>query len=124
MTFAFWTILAAGLLPTICAGIAKAGGKGFDNAAPRVWLERQTGWRLRADWAQRNHLEVFPLFAAAVIVAAITHAPQSWADALAVAFVLIRIAYSAAYILDRPNLRSLLWSCGLLCVIGLFVISV
>jgi uncharacterized MAPEG superfamily protein len=122
MTVAFWTILALALLPIACSGLAKSGGE-FDNAIPRAWLDRQTGWRQRADWAQRNHYEVFPPFAAAVIVAYLTHAPQSWANALAVLFVLIRLAYTAAYILDRPSLRSALWSAGFACVLGLFAIS-
>ena len=123
MTIAFWCILAASLLPVICAGIAKGGARNFDNAAPRDWLEAQSGWRRRADWAQRNHLETFPPFAAAVLVAAIAGAPQHWADALAVAFVVLRIAYSAAYIFDRSSLRSLLWTLGFICTLGLFVIA-
>jgi uncharacterized MAPEG superfamily protein len=122
MTIAFWAIVVAILLPVGCAGLAKSGGD-FDNAIPRAWLERQTGWRQRADWAQRNHYEVFPAFAAAVIVASIAHAPQTIADELAVAFVVIRIAYSAAYILDRPGVRSALWTLGLGCILGLFAIS-
>ena len=123
MTIAFWAIVAACLLPILCAWLAKVGGKGFDNAAPREWIDRQTGWRLRAEWAQRNHYEVFPAFAAAVIVAHLAHAPQAWADALAVAFVVLRLAYIAAYVLDRASLRSALWTLGLLCVLGLFAIS-
>lgn len=123
MTIAFWAILAASLLPIACAGLAKAGGAGFDNAAPRAWLDAQTGWRRRADWAQRNHLEAFPPFAAAVLVAAIAGAPQHTADALAVAFVALRIAYTAAYVFDRPKLRSALWALGFLCILGLFAIS-
>jgi uncharacterized MAPEG superfamily protein len=123
MTIAFWAITAASLLPILCAWLGKLGGQGFDNARPREWIERQTGWRQRADWAQRNHYEVFPAFAAAVLVAHLAHAPQGWADALAVGFVLLRIAYIAAYVADRPSLRSALWSLGFLCVLGLFAIS-
>jgi uncharacterized MAPEG superfamily protein len=123
MTIAFWAILAASLLPILCAWLGKLGGKGFDNARPREWIERQSGWRQRADWAQRNHYEVFPVFAAAVIVASVAHAPQSWADALAAGFVVLRVGYVAAYVFDRPSLRSALWSLGFLCVLGLFAIS-
>jgi uncharacterized MAPEG superfamily protein len=93
MTIAFWTILAAALLPILSAGIAKGGDKTFDNAAPRAWLDAQSGWRRRANWAQQNHLEAFPPFAAAVLVAGIAGAPQHWADALAVAFVVLRVGY-------------------------------
>jgi uncharacterized MAPEG superfamily protein len=42
-------------------------------------------------------------------------------DALAIAFVGFRALYTLAYLYDRPLLRSLLWSGGVLCVIGLFV---
>ena len=122
MTVAFWAVLAACFLPLVCAGLAKSGGD-FDNAVPRAWLDRQTGWRQRADWAQRNHYEVFPPFAAAVVIASLSHAPQHAADALSVAFVLIRIGFIAAYVLDRPRLRSLLWSFGFACTLGLFAIS-
>jgi uncharacterized MAPEG superfamily protein len=124
MTIAFWAVFAACLLPVFCAWLAKAGGKGFDNARPRDWVEKQTGWRLRAEWAQRNHYEVFPAFAAAVLVAHLAGAPRHWADALAVGFVVLRLAYIAAYVLDRPSLRSALWTLGFLCVLGLFAISV
>jgi uncharacterized MAPEG superfamily protein len=67
-----------------------------------------------------NAFEAFPLFAAAVIVAHLTQAEQSLIDRLAVAFVLCRAGYTLAYIYDRPTLRSLFWTGGLACVIGLF----
>ena len=123
MTIAFWCILAASLLPILCAGLAKWGAKGMDNAAPRVWIEAQTGWRRRADWAQRNHLEAFPPFSAAVIVAAVVHAPQPSVDLLAVAFIVLRLLYTAAYLFNLPTLRSLLWVAGFACVVGLFVVA-
>ena len=124
MTIAFWCILAASLLPILCAGLSKWGARGMDNAAPRVWIETQTGWRRRADWAQRNHLEAFPPFAAAVIVAALAHAPQPRIDLLAVTFIVLRLLYTAAYLFNRPTLRSLLWVMGFACVVGLFVAAV
>jgi uncharacterized MAPEG superfamily protein len=123
MTIAFWAVLFACVLPVLCAGISKWGARGMDNAAPRAWIETQTGWRRRADWAQRNHQEALAPFAAAVIVAHLAHAPQGPADALAAAFIALRLAYTAAYILNRPHIRSLLWSVGFACVIGLFAIA-
>ena len=123
MTVAFWAILAAAFLPIVCAGLAKGGGRGFDNAAPRDWLDAQTGWRRRADWAQRNHYEVFPPFVAAVLVATITGAPQRATDMLAIAWVLLRIAYTAAYVRGRPALRSVLWTLAFACIVGLFAIA-
>ena len=123
MTLAFWALLAASLLPILCAGISKAGAKGMDNAAPRLWIETQSGWRRRADWAQRNNIEALPPFIGAVLVASFVHAPQGWIDALAWAFIAIRLAYIAAYVFNVPTVRSLLWALGLACVVGLFIVS-
>jgi uncharacterized MAPEG superfamily protein len=123
MTIALWCILVACFPPIVCSWLAKGGEKKFDNASPRAWLEQQTGWRLRADWAQRNHYEVFPAFAAAVLVAQFARAPQGWADVLAAAFVLLRVAYIAAYVAGFPSLRSALWSAAFACILGLFAIS-
>ena len=75
----------------------------------------------RAYWAQLNAFEAFPLFAAAVIIAHLAGGRQGTIDMLAVAFIGFRIIYTLAYLYDRPMLRSLVWSAGLFCVIGLFV---
>jgi len=120
MTLALWAILAAAMLPYLCAAAAKYGGSGYDNARPRSSLEALSGWRQRADWAQRNHFEAFAPFAAGVLTAHLVHAPQGLVDALAAIFVVARVAYTAAYIADAPTLRSLLFGVGLACVIGLF----
>ena len=118
MNFALWMILVAGVLPWATTGLAKTGG--FDNRAPRDWVNTLTGWRQRADWAHRNHFEAFPLFAAAVLTATLTHVPQGLVDALAGSFVLFRLAYTGAYIADRATLRSIAWFGGAACVVGLF----
>lgn len=120
MTFALWTILAVGVLPYICAGAAKFGGGGYDNAAPRTSLEQLDGWRQRADWAQRNHFEALPLFAAAVLTAHWVRAPQGMVDVLAGGFLLTRIGFSVAYIAGWASLRSLMWLVGFVCVVLLF----
>jgi uncharacterized MAPEG superfamily protein len=122
MTFAYWMLLAAALLPYLTVVLAKSGG--FDNRAPRPGLESLTGWRRRADWAHRNHFEAFPAFVAAVVVAELAHAPQSRIDLLAGIFVLLRLVYTALYLADQAALRSIVWSLGLLAVISLFVLSV
>jgi len=35
--------------------------------------------------------------------------------------VLFRIAFGAAYIADRPTLRSLVWTGAFACTVGLFI---
>lgn len=115
-TIAFGCILVMAALPIVCAGIAKSGKfgmrrseGGYDNHDPRRWLEQQSAWRARANNAQANTFEALPFFFAAVIVAHLMQAPQARVDALAVAFVLLRIAYVGAYLADKANLRSLVW---------------
>ena len=118
MTIAFWCILIAALMPYLWSTLSKLEGK-YDNAQPR--LHAKTGWRKRADWAQQNAWEAFAPFAAAVIVAHLAHATQGTADLLAGLFIVFRLCYGAAYMGNQATLRSLLWTGGIACVIGLFV---
>ena len=87
MTTALWCVLIAGLLPYGATLTAKIGGAKFDNANPRDWLGGQSGFRRRANAAQLNSFEAFPLFAAAVIVAQMLGARQGRVDMLALVFV-------------------------------------
>lgn len=121
MTIALWCVLAAGFLPYFSAFVAKAGDRSFDNNKPRDWLARQTGYRARANAAQQNGFEAFPLFAAAVIIAHVVRGPQPLVDMLAMAFVAVRVVYFALYLADKSALRSLVWLIGLICVVGIFV---
>ena len=123
MTFAYWMLIAAALMPYFTIALAKSGGS-IDNRAPRLGLEYLSGWRQRAEWAHRNHFEALPAFAAAVFVAELTHAPQARIDELAGIFVLLRLIYTALYIADQATLRSIVWSLGLIAVIWLFVLGV
>jgi len=120
MPLTLWCVLIAGLLPIFTVGLAKWSDRGFDNANPRGWAEGLSGWRKRAVAAQQNGFEVFPLFAAAALVAVTQGANPTTADALAVAFLLLRIAYVACYLTDRPTLRSGVWSLGFLATVALF----
>jgi uncharacterized MAPEG superfamily protein len=123
MTFAYWMLLAAVMLPYLTVVLAKLAG-GIDNRAPRPGLDSLSGWRQRADWAHRNHFEAFPAFAAAVFVAELTHAPQSRIDLLAGIFVVLRVIYTALYIANQATPRTVVWSLGLLVVIWLFLLGV
>ena len=122
MTTAYWMILIAGLLP-YWPTVASKWRRDYNNANPRAGVDQLPPRNQRAYWAQLNAFESFPLFAAAVIIAHLAQAEQAGVDRLAVAFIGLRIAYTLAYIYDKPMLRSLVWSAGLLCVIGLFIIA-
>jgi len=123
VTTAYWCVLIAAYLPLAWTGIAKfgAGGKDFDNAAPRVMLARLEGWRARANWAQLNGFEAFPPFAAAVIIAHLTAVPQARIDLLAMGFIAARIVYGFLYLANLATLRSIAWLAGVGCIIALFV---
>lgn len=120
MTTAYWMILVAGMLP-YWPTVASKWRRSYDNAAPRAGVDHLPPRQQRAYWAQLNAFEAFPLFAAAVIIAHLAGARQATVDTLAIAFVGFRVLYTLAYLYDRPLLRSLVWSGGVLCVIGLFV---
>ena len=120
MATSYACVLIAALLPYITVAMAKM-QPGFDNKAPRPWLEHLAGWRKRAYWAHQNSFEAFPPFAAGVIIAHLAQVPQGRIELLAIGFVVARIAYVAAYIADTAALRSVIWFIGVLCVLGLFV---
>ncbi len=123
MNVAHLCVLAAALLPYLTVGSAKA-QTGYDNAAPRSFLGKLDGWRARANWAHQNHFEAFAPFAASVLLAEMAHAPQGRITLLAVAFVVLRLIYTAIYIAGAATLRSLVWGLGLACVVWLFVLSI
>jgi len=101
MTISHACILLACLLPIACAGIAKSRGfgkprreGGYDNHNPRAWLEQLQGFQARANAAQYNSFEALPVFIAGVLIAEHSGAAQATVDALAVAFILCRLATS------------------------------
>ncbi len=121
MTIALWCVLVAALLPYLATTIAKAGGERYNNRDPRSWLEKQQGFRVRANNAQLNSFEAFPFFAVSVIVAQMLHAHQERIDALALIFIAARLGYMACYLADWHGARSLAWLIGWLACIFLFV---
>lgn len=115
-----WCVLAAALMPIACVGIAKAGrlGKtlqegGYDNHDPRDWLARQQGYRKRANAAQANCFEALPFFIGAVALALQMQAPLPTVNALALAFLGLRLSYVMFYVADLPWLRSAVWFAGM-----------
>ncbi|NBN66054.1 MAPEG family protein [Pannonibacter tanglangensis] len=109
MSIALWCVLAAAFLPMVAVLPAKM-MKGFDNARPRDPAFFAEGFRARAQWAQANGFEAFPLFAVAVIVGIGQGGDQAWIDQLAVLFILMRLIYTVCYWTDRATQRSLAWT--------------
>lgn len=124
MTVAYWCVLIAALIPLIAIGIAKVGGERYNNRHPRVWLDKQQGYRARAAAAQSNSFEAFPFFAAAVIIAHLTNAPQGRLDLLAIVFVVARIVYVVCYLADWHWARSFVWTIGFVACVAIFLSGV
>ena len=123
MNQAVMTVLVAGLLPIVCAGVAKWGAKSYDNHEPRAWMARQEGRRARADAAQANSLEAFPFFAAAVILALHQGANAEYVAQLGWWFIAARVVYIYCYVTDRASLRSIVWLLGLAAVLRLYSLA-
>lgn len=119
MTIANTAVLIAAIMPIVTMGLAKAstaGRKrrdgGYDNNLPRNWASQQEGWRARAAAAQDNGFEALPLFVFAVLAAQLAGLDQARTDQLALAFIGVRVVYTALYLADLASLRSLVWAAG------------
>ncbi|MGZ8253819.1 MAG: MAPEG family protein [Burkholderiaceae bacterium] len=124
MTTAYWCVLVAALMPYVASSVARAGGERYNNRDPRRWLEQQQGFSARANAAQANSFEAFPFFAVAVVVAHLTQAPQDRIDALAVIFIVARVAYIVCYLADWHWARSIVWTIGFVATITIFVTGI
>ena len=122
MTIAEWSLLAAVVLYLLTlAPFKPMAGREFDNARPRDPAFWDKPIRARALGAHQNGIETFPFFATAVLLAEFRGCDQGRIDALAVAFVVIRLAFVAAYLLDRPWTRTALWNLGFAVNVAIFV---
>ena len=123
MNPAVLAVLIAAVLPIVCAGIAKWGARGYDNHQPRAWLAAQAGWRARANAAQQNSFEAFPMFAAGVILASLQGADQEAIAWCCWSFIAMRLVYIYCYVMDWSTWRSIAWLLGLIAVIRLYVLA-
>ncbi len=127
MTVPFACVAVAFLLIYLPRIFSLAGQRrrpeGWDNNNPRAQQALLTGWAGRARDAHANAFESFAPFAAAVIVAHLSHADPTWSARLAVTHVVARTAYPFIYIADIAPLRSSVWFIGLVATIGLFVLA-
>ncbi len=68
---------------------------------------------------------MFPLFAAAVLSAAVRGADRHWSNGLSIVFVASRAVYIAVYIVHTSRalaaVRTLVWTVGMAAVVGLFI---
>jgi uncharacterized MAPEG superfamily protein len=126
MTIPFLCVLIAflliylGKIPFAIAMNQMPGG--YDNQNPRDQQAQLSGWGKRAFSAHQNSFEAFAPFAAAVIIAHLTHANPIWSARLSITFVVARIFYSIFYLANWDKLRSLIWLVGIFCTVGLFAL--
>lgn len=101
----------------------KRSGVPLDNKHPRKQQAALEGFAARAHACHQNHMEGFPLFAAAVFVAHLAGGDPRRAAILACTYVVVRVAYTIAYLANTDYLRSAIWGIGLLSIVGLFVLG-
>jgi uncharacterized MAPEG superfamily protein len=118
MTIAIWCVLIAALLPYAVFGLASAR---LDIKLPRRLVGDLEGVAARAYGAHLNHFESFPSFAAAVIIAHMLSGGSTLVNWLAVAYIVVRLFYTAMYLTDRQPLRSASFFVGLVIAIVIFV---
>jgi uncharacterized MAPEG superfamily protein len=124
MTGAEWCLFGAVLLYLVTLAPTKGlAPREFDNANPRDPKFFEHPVRKRALGAHINGIETFPFFAAAVLLAEFRNAPQGWVDGLAFGFLVTRVAFVAAYVGNRPTLRTVLWNAAFAFNLGLFFLS-
>jgi len=123
---AIWSMMIASVLPLLFAILAKVlGGFGVaDNSHPRDVVAKYTGRASRANAAQQNSYESLPIFLASVIVAMLFFVPQVVINYLAVMYVMLRVIYGIAYIVNLPTLRSIIWTLSMACCFMLFYLAI
>jgi len=77
-------------------------------------------WGRRADRVYMNAVEVFAPFAALVIIAQLTGKANATTAFLAASFFWLRVAHAVVYWLGVPFVRTLVFTLGYACVVGLF----
>jgi uncharacterized MAPEG superfamily protein len=128
MTIPFWCLFVTIILPYFWftfAAVYRASqfGKDLDAHTPRVQERDLQGRASRAQGAHNNALEALTYFTPAVIVSHLTHADPEWCGRLALTFIVCRVLHGVAYLGDRPPARTLFFAIGVLCSIGLFILS-
>jgi uncharacterized MAPEG superfamily protein len=117
VTFAFWCVLIAALLPYVPFGLA---ARFLDPKTPRPSVPNLTGLPARAYGAHLNALEAFAPFAAGVIIAHIVQGPSATVNWLAALFIVARLAHLAFYLTDRQPPRTAAFLTGLVITIVIF----
>jgi uncharacterized MAPEG superfamily protein len=96
---------------------------GYDRSAPRAMASKLPPYAQRATWAHENAFESITLYAPAALMAYITQQQSAVAVGAVVAYLGARSLYPLFYILDRPNLRSLMFGIANISTFTLYFLS-
>lgn len=126
MLIGFVCVFLASLLPLLWIAFAKvnAGFKGKHNYDPRKFMEQAEGRAHRALCAEKNALEAFPMFAAAVIIASICQVNELSIALISILYIIVRVFHGVCYIANCPKERSLVWFVGVGCCATLYLLSI
>ncbi|MFQ4136541.1 MAPEG family protein [Nodosilinea sp. PGN35] len=109
-------------LPFLVVGYGRF-AVGYDQAAPRAMLSKLPPYAQRATWAHENAFESMILFTPAALMAYITGQQSGLALGAAIAYLIARTLYPAAYILNVPIGRSLMFAVANLSTFTLYFLS-
>jgi uncharacterized MAPEG superfamily protein len=77
-------------------------------------------WGKRADRTYLNAVEVFAPFAALVIVAHLAGKANAMTAFWTISFFWLRLAHAVVYLLGVPYVRTVIFTLGFVCVVGIF----
>src|SRR5450755_4364061 len=117
---AFTAILTAALwIPYVVAQVATNGflaPENYVDPTPRPLPL----WGKRADRPYINAVEVFAPFAALVIIAQIAGKADAMTAFWAMPFFWLRLAHAIVYLAAIPYVRTLIFTLGFVCIVGIF----
>jgi len=124
----YCSILAAFLLIYIPRQVVgtemKKQDGGYNNNDPRAQQARLEGLGRRAMGAHNNAFEAFAPFSIGVLAAMQRSPHEHVIVGACIGFVVVRAIYMIAYLADKANLRSGMWSLGMLAIGTLMVLAI
>ena len=85
---------------------------GYDNNNPRAQMAKLEGFGARALGAHQNSFEALSVFSAVILAAIATGHTTHLVQILAMVYVVSRVVYHVAYLMDWASVRSLVWFVG------------